>query len=81
MATYRKRLKDKDGNTIIPAMAGDQTEWIQTGDIADEAVTSDKIDWTTVYVSADALSSDKSYSANTNTDVQTMTLPAGKRRR
>ena len=47
MATYRRLLKDGDGNTIIPAMTGDQTEWIQTNDIADEAVTSDKIDFTT----------------------------------
>lgn len=47
MATYRKPLKDINGNFIIPAMTGDQTEWIQTGDIADGAVTSDKIDFTT----------------------------------
>lgn len=44
MATYRKPLKDINGNFIIPAMTGDQTEWIQTGDIADGAVTKDKID-------------------------------------
>lgn len=47
MATYRKPLKDIDGNFIIPAMTGDQTEWIQTGDIADGAVTSEKLDYTT----------------------------------
>ncbi|MCR5353466.1 MAG: hypothetical protein K6D98_04095, partial [Clostridiales bacterium] len=43
MATYRKPLKDIDGNFIIPAMTGDQTEWVQTGDIADNAVTHDKL--------------------------------------
>lgn len=47
MATYRKPLKDVDGNFIIPAMTGDQTGWIQTGDIADNAVTAPKINWTT----------------------------------
>ena len=44
MATYRKKLLDKDGNTIIPALAGDETGWVNTGDIADEAVTTAKID-------------------------------------
>lgn len=48
MATYRKPLKDIDGNFIIPAMTGDQTEWVQTGDIADNAVTRDKIDLTSL---------------------------------
>lgn len=47
MATYRRQLKDENGNNIVPVMSGDQTEWIQTGDIADEAVTADKIDFTT----------------------------------
>lgn len=47
MATYRKPLKDIDGNFIIPAMTGDQTEWVQTGDIADGAVTAGKIDFST----------------------------------
>lgn len=39
MATYRKKLLDKDGNTIIPAMAGDETGWVKTADIAGGAVT------------------------------------------
>lgn len=43
MATYRKPLKDIDGNTIIPAMTGDQTGWVQTGDLANGAVTANKI--------------------------------------
>ena len=43
MATYRKPLKDIDGNFIIPAMTGDQTEWVQTGDIADGAITPAKL--------------------------------------
>lgn len=47
MATYRKPLKDINGDYIIPAMTGDQTEWVQTGDIADGAVTADKIDFST----------------------------------
>lgn len=46
MATYRKPLKDINGDFIIPAMTGDQTGWVQTGDIADGAVTSGKIDFT-----------------------------------
>lgn len=48
MATYRKPLKDIDGNFIIPAMTGDQTGWVQNGDLADGAVTADKIDFTTM---------------------------------
>ena len=39
MATYRKPLKDIDGNFIIPAMTGDQTGWVQNGDLADGAAT------------------------------------------
>lgn len=45
MATYRKILKDKDGNNIIPALAGDETGWVNTADIADGAVDATKIDW------------------------------------
>lgn len=66
MATYRKKLLDKDGNTIIPAMAGDETGWVNTADladgavstpkIADGAVTSGKIDWTAITATLDALS-------------------------
>lgn len=58
--------------------AGTLTPWIQSTDITSGAVTADKIDWNAFYVSADTLSSDESYTANTNTDVQTITLPAGK---
>lgn len=58
---YKKQLKDKDGNTIYPDVGidldnvvygDDPTEpvtdpepWIETGDIKDNAVTDDKIDW------------------------------------
>ena len=61
MATYKKQLKDKDGNTIYPDVgldldsvvySDDPTEpvenpepWIESGDITDDAVTDDKIDW------------------------------------
>lgn len=48
MATYRRPLKDINGDYIIPAMTGDQTEWVQTGDLADSAVTADKIDFSTM---------------------------------
>ena len=43
MATYRKKLLDKDGNTIIPALAGDETGWVNTADLADGSVTSAKL--------------------------------------
>ena len=51
---------------------------VGTQAIQNNAVTADKIDYATFYVRADTLSSDMSYTANTNTDVQTITLPAGK---
>lgn len=38
MATYKKMLRDRQGNNIIPAFGGQ----IDTGDIADEAITSAK---------------------------------------
>lgn len=51
---------------------------IPTGRIADNAVTSDKIDWTTLYKSATPLSATLPVNANTETTVQSFTLPAGK---
>lgn len=48
MTTYRKRLKDKNGDTIIPALSGDETKWIKNSDIGDEVVKSDNIDWATI---------------------------------
>lgn len=42
MATYRKPLLDKNGNTIVPAMP----EGHITGtDIADDTITPDNMDW------------------------------------
>lgn len=49
MATYRKILKDKDGNNIIPALVGDGTEWVNTADIADGAVTPSKLENSDAY--------------------------------
>lgn len=43
MATYRKPLIDNNGDHIIPAMTGDQTKWVKTGDLDDESVTIAKI--------------------------------------
>lgn len=43
MATYRKRLRNRNGDFIIPALNGDETGWIQTNDVADEAITTSKI--------------------------------------
>lgn len=51
---------------------------IPTGRIADNAVTSDKIDWTTLYKSATPLSATLPINANTETDLQRFNLPAGK---
>ena len=42
MATYRKRLLNRNGDFIIPALNGDETGWIQTNDVADGAITSAK---------------------------------------
>lgn len=63
MATYKKQLRDKDGNTIYPdvgldldsvVFSDDPTEpvgslepWIETEDITDGAITDDKIDFST----------------------------------
>lgn len=73
MATYKKQLKDKDGNTIYPDVGlnlddvvySDDPEpvenpepWIESGDIKDAAVTSGKIDWSTL---TQSFSSAKSY--------------------
>lgn len=51
---------------------------VQTNMIANGAVTSDKIDWTTLYKSATPLSATLPIQANTETDVQRLNLPAGK---
>ena len=48
MATYRKLLKNRAGDTIIPVLSGDQSKWVQTGDLADGAVTPSKIDFTSI---------------------------------
>lgn len=53
MTTRRKPLIDENGDYIIPAMTGDQTKWVKTGDIDDGAVTADKIDFTTMESSAE----------------------------
>lgn len=59
MATYKKQLQDKDGNTIYPDVGidldnvvygddpttpGAVTPWINTDDIQDGSVTADKLD-------------------------------------
>ena len=51
---------------------------IPTGRIADNAVTSDKVDFTTLYKSATPLSALLPVNANTETTVQSFSLPAGK---
>lgn len=51
---------------------------VQTNMIAGAAVTSDKIDFTTLYRSATPLSATLPVKANTETNVQSLTLPAGK---
>jgi len=54
MATYKKMLKNRRGDNIIPAFGGQIDTGdiadgaITTGKIADGAVTNAKIDWTTV---------------------------------
>lgn len=51
---------------------------IPTGRIADKAVTSDKIDFTKLYKSATPLSATLPVQAQTETAVQSFSLPAGK---
>ena len=51
---------------------------ITTPKLANKAVTSDKVDWTTLYKSATPLSATLPVNANTETTVQSFTLPAGK---
>lgn len=45
MATYKRVLKDCNGNTILPALGEGQ---ITSTDIADGGVKSNNIDWTTL---------------------------------
>ena len=62
MATYRKRLKNRNGDTIIPALDGS----ITTGDIADGAITSGKLasnSVTTAKINAGAVTNAKIGSA------------------
>ena len=51
---------------------------ITENDISSGAVTSAKVDWTTLYKSATPLSATLSVQANKETTVQSFTLPAGK---
>lgn len=71
MATYRKKLLDKDGNTIIPAMAGDETGWVNTADLADGSVTSAKF---AQYAVNSAINTADNLSPNTDTPTAWKTL-------
>ena len=55
-----------------------QKKKVATADLEDNAVTSNKIDWATLYKSATPLSATLPVNANTETTVQSFTLPAGK---
>lgn len=55
-----------------------QKKKVDTADLEDRAVKSSKIDWTSLYKSATPLSSTLPVNANTETSVQSFTLPAGK---
>lgn len=50
---------------------------VTTSRIVDGAVTSAKIDWTTLYIKGADLSGDKAFNSG-YTEIQTITLPAGK---
>lgn len=72
-------LKNNNNEEIYPVtdlslVNGD----IPTGRIADGAVTSNKIDWTTLYKSSTPLSATLPVNANAETTVQSFTLSAGK---
>ena len=62
MATYRKRLRNRNGDFIIPALNGDETGWIQTNDVADGAITNAKIDWSSMEHWSIVLPEDKTVS-------------------
>lgn len=55
-----------------------QKKKVATADLEDSAVTSNKIDWATLYKSATPLSATLPVNANTETTVQSFALPAGK---
>lgn len=55
-----------------------QKNKVATADLEDKAVKSAKIDWATLYKSATQLSATMPINANTETDIQSFTLPAGK---
>lgn len=55
-----------------------QKKKVATADLENGAVKSDKIDWATLYKSATPLSALLPVNANTETDVQSFNLPAGK---
>lgn len=91
MATYKKQLQDKDGNTIYPDVGIDLdnvvysddptapttvTPWVNTNDIQDGAVTSNKIDSTT-FASASAintLNQSQSWSAPGDIDLLSVSI-------
>lgn len=51
---------------------------VTNASIADKAIKSDKVDWTTLYKTATPLSATLPVQANSETDVLSFTLPAGK---
>lgn len=63
---------------VTPTSAIITDSSITTPKLANKAVTSDKVDWTTLYKAATPLSALLPVNANTDTTVQSFTLPAGK---
>ena len=79
MATYRKPLKDINGDFIIPAMTGDQTGWVkpadlENGNLYDKFVA---LDGTEIAINTDlntiALCKPGMYYCARNVDVATLT--------
>lgn len=68
MATKYATLKDSNGDTIYPQ--------ISTDSIASSSITGAKMDWSTMYIGVE--SSTSKTVTNTDTIVQSITLPAGK---
>lgn len=65
MADKIVQLQNENGDNIYPLSRGLAADSVDTAAIKDEAITSDKIDWSTIYTSAE-------YSGSNNSNTYTL---------